>query len=113
MSLFSSDFDSSALGIEFEIHGETVTYLHSQTAAADADSQTYTAIPQTTGDVAGGSRAQQQPVIWRVRSSGLTRDPDRGDQITYDGDTWSVVDAVLKRGGAEWRLTCQYQHKRG
>lgn len=113
MSAFGTDFTSSALGVIYEMHGVSVTYLHSQTSAADSDSQTYTAIPQTTGDVAGGSRAQQQPVLWRVRDAGLTRAPDRGDRITYDGDTWTVVDAVLKRGGAEWRLTCQYDHTRG
>lgn len=113
MSLFSADFTTSSLGVLYDLHSEEVSYTHSQTSSAAESTSTYDAIPQTSTDVAGGTRAQQQSVIWRVRAAGLTRDPVRGDSLTFDGLTWSVVDAVLKRGGAEWRLTCQYQHLRG
>lgn len=113
MSQFRSDHTTAALGVQYEIHGDAVSYTHSATSELAADVQTYTMRILSSQDFAGGSRAQQHALVAYLRDSGLTRDPRRMDELTLDGVTWAVVEAVKKRGAAEWRLTLQNQHLEG
>lgn len=67
----------------------------------------------TTGDVAGGTRDQQQPRVAYVKDGDTTRSPRRGDQIDDGTDVWRVVDVTHKQSAGEFRLTVQHLQLRG
>lgn len=115
MSTFSTLFDAAARDMLYTTFGESVSYTHKADPANSlaAVTNTYTAIPQSSADVAGGSRQFQQPVVWRLRANEVARVPQRGDTLTFDGETWSIVDVTAKRGGLEYRLSAQYAQVRG
>lgn len=106
------------LDVLFSLFGDQtgVDYTHSAQGFAGLAAVTTTdleAVRLSSGDAAGGTRAEQQPQDWVVKVADMVRAPERGDQVDDGTNVWGVVDVTHKPNVGIYRLTTQHLQTRG